>query len=159
MTSGVSATGLAALLALAGIASDRTRRATKTSSIDGCSRALKPARIQSAATNPSATTSATTMTSATRFGRMFYPAQNLPRDPGIELLFFLQLCRDRLSVAPGLELPDPHAKHRRRPARGGEHVRGVAFRLETLGDCIGLVAIVECRDLQGVTLAAGLSRR
>src|SRR5712691_8715038 len=99
------------------------------------------------------------MTSATRFGRMFYPAQNLPRDPGIELLFFLQLCRDRLSVAPGLELTDAHAEHRRRPARGGEHVRSVAFRLEALGNRVGLVAVPERGDLQRVALAAGLGRR
>src|SRR5439155_2794955 len=87
------------------------------------------------------------------------PAQTLPRDPGIELLFFLQLCRDRLRVAPGLELPDAHAEHRGRPARGSEHVRGVTFRLEALSDRVGLVAIAECGVLQGVTRAGGLSRR
>ena len=85
--------------------------------------------------------------------------RRLARNPGLELLFFLQLRGDRLGFTARPELADADAIDGRRAVGRRQHVRRVSLRAQTaLGDRLGLAADVERRNLDGEALSGRLGR-
>src|SRR5687767_10260990 len=80
----------------------------------------------------------------------------LADDPGFELLFFLQLCRHRISLVAILVLADADAEHRRRALGWSDHVRWISLRGQSRHNRIGLSAQPQRGHLD---LVSGTGRR
>ena len=79
-------------------------------------------------------------------------------DPGLELLFLLELAGHVFGLAPRGELADADAEDRGRSGRRRHHVGRVAFGAQTLRNRFGVAADVEGCDLHGEAGAGRFGR-
>src|SRR5688572_11563936 len=88
-----------------------------------------------------------------------YAFRGLAHDPGLELLFFLQLRRHGVSLAAFFELADAHTVWGRRSLGRGHDVGRISLRDKALHHAVGVAPVTQRANLDLEAGSGGLSGR